>query len=105
VLAPQLLWVPAVRRNLLALFVISILALTGMWLERFVIIVGSLQRDFLPSNWVEYQPTRIEVSILIGSVGLFFVCFLLFCRWLPVVSISESRAARAACGGPQGGAP
>jgi len=105
VLIPQLLWLSAVRRNLPALFVISILALAGMWLERFVIIVGSLQRDFLPSNWVEYQPTRIEVAILIGSAGLFFVCFLLFCRWLPVVSISESRAVHAACGGQQGATP
>ena len=70
----------------------ALLALAGMWLERFLIIVGSLQRDFLPSSWVEYLPTRVEVATLVGSFGLFLVCFLLFCRWLPVVSIAESRA-------------
>jgi molybdopterin-containing oxidoreductase family membrane subunit len=92
VLVPQLLWSATVRRNLLLVFTIALLALAGMWLERFLIIVGSLQRDFLPSSWVDYLPTRVEVATLVGSVGLFLVCFLLFCRWLPVVSIAESRA-------------
>ncbi len=92
VFVPQMLWSSAVRRNLAAVFAISVAALTGMWLERFVIIVGSLQRDFLPSSWVGYLPTRVEVATLVGSVGLFLVLFLLFCRWLPVVSISETRA-------------
>jgi molybdopterin-containing oxidoreductase family membrane subunit len=92
VLVPQLLWSGRVRRNLPLVFAIALLALAGMWLERFLIIVGSLQRDFLPSSWVDYLPTRIEVATLLGSVGLFLVCFLLFCRWLPVVSIAESRA-------------
>jgi molybdopterin-containing oxidoreductase family membrane subunit len=96
VLVPQLLWSANVRRNLPAVLAIAVLALTGMWLERFVIIVGSLQRDFLPSSWVEYLPTGIEIATLVGSFGLFFVCFLLFCRLLPVVSMSESRAARCA---------
>jgi molybdopterin-containing oxidoreductase family membrane subunit len=67
-----------------------------MWLERFVIIVGSLQRDFLPSSWVEYLPTGIEIATLVGSFGLFFACFLLFCRLVPVVSMSETRTARCA---------
>lgn len=92
VLVPQLLWSRTVRRNLPLVFSIALLALAGMWLERFLIIVGSLQRDFLPSSWVDYLPTRVEVATLVGSVGLFLVCFLLFCRWLPVVSIVESRA-------------
>jgi molybdopterin-containing oxidoreductase family membrane subunit len=92
VLVPQLLWSGTVRRNLPLVFAIALLALAGMWLERFLIIVGSLQRDFLPSSWVDYLPTRIEVATLVGSFGLFLACFLLFCRWLPVVSIAESRA-------------
>jgi Ni/Fe-hydrogenase subunit HybB-like protein len=91
-LVPQCLWSRRVRRNLGAVFTISIAALLGMWLERFVIIVGSLQRDVLPSSWAEYLPTRLEIATLIGSFGLFFVCFLLFCRLLPVVSMSETRA-------------
>ncbi|MCM2310447.1 MAG: polysulfide reductase NrfD [Steroidobacteraceae bacterium] len=100
VLVPQLLWSSAVRRNLAVVFAISVAALAGMWLERFVIIVGSLQRDFLPSNWVGYLPTRIEVATLVGSVGLFLTLFLLFCRWLPVVSISETRALAARSANP-----
>jgi len=100
VLVPQLLWSSAVRRSMAAVLAISIAALTGMWLERFVIIVGSLQRDFLPSSWVEYLPTSVEVATLVGSVGLFLVLFLLFCRWLPVVSISETRALAARSANP-----
>jgi molybdopterin-containing oxidoreductase family membrane subunit len=92
VLVPQLLWSRTVRRNLPLVFAIALLALAGMWLERFLIIVGSLQRDFLPSSWVDYLPTRVEVATLVGSFGLFLVFFLLFCRGLPVVSIAESRA-------------
>ena len=94
VAVPQLLWLPAVRRATPAVFMIAIVALVGMWLERFVIIVSSLERDFLPSSWVDYQPTLIEVATLVGSFGLFISCFLLFCRYLPVVSISESPAMR-----------
>jgi hypothetical protein len=60
-----------------------------MWFERFVIIVTSLHRDFLPSAWSSYAPTVIEVMTLIGSFGLFFTCFLLFCRFVPVIAISE----------------
>ncbi|MCL4855515.1 MAG: hydrogenase, partial [Bryobacteraceae bacterium] len=61
----------------------------GMWFERFVIIVTSLHRDYLPSNWTGYRPTVIEVATLLGSFGLFFTCFLLFCRLLPVIAIGE----------------
>lgn len=90
VLGPQLLWASAVRRSPPTIFIIATLALAGMWLERFVIIVASLERDFLPSSWVEYLPTRVEVATLVGSFGLFFVCFLVFCRLLPVVSMNEN---------------
>jgi len=61
-------------------------------MERFVIIVGSLERDFLPSNWSTYRPTSIEIATLLGSFGLFFTCFLVFCRLLPVIAMSEVKA-------------
>jgi molybdopterin-containing oxidoreductase family membrane subunit len=89
VLIPQLLWFPKVRSRMLAVFVISILINIGMWMERFVIIVGSLERDFLPSSWSGYAPTLVEVATLLGSFGLFFTCFLLFCRLLPFIAMAE----------------
>jgi molybdopterin-containing oxidoreductase family membrane subunit len=89
VIIPQFLWFAAVRRNLVVVFVISLCINVGMWFERFVIIVGSLERDFLPSTWSEYVPTAVEVATLLGSFGLFFTCFLLFCRFLPVIAMAE----------------
>jgi len=92
VVAPQLLWSRRIRGNVPALFVLSILVNVGMWLERFVIIVTSLHRSYLPSSWVMYRPTMIEVGTLIGSFGLFFTCFLLFIRLLPMIAIWEVKA-------------
>ena len=89
VLIPQLLWSKRVRSRLGIVFAISILINVGMWFERFVIIAGSLQRDYLPSNWSGYVPTSIELATLAGSFGLFFTCFLLFCRFLPVIAMGE----------------
>ena len=89
VLAPQFLWVKAVRRNFAAVFCIAIVINIGMWFERFVIIVSSLHRDFLPSSWTHYIPTTIEIATLVGSFGLFFTCFLLFCRVAPVIAMAE----------------
>ena len=89
VLLPQLLWFRRVRRSVPAVFVISILVNIGMWFERFIIIVTSLQRDFLPSNWFGYAPTRVEIATLVGTFGLFFTLFLLFCRFLPVIAMAE----------------
>jgi molybdopterin-containing oxidoreductase family membrane subunit len=89
VLVPQLLWMTKVRRSVAALFGISILVNVGMWFERFVIIVTSLHRDFLPSSWATYAPTSIELATLAGTFGLFFTCFLLFCRFIPVIAIAE----------------
>jgi Ni/Fe-hydrogenase subunit HybB-like protein len=86
---PQLLWLRRVRGCVPALFVLSILVNVGMWFERFVIIVTSLHRSYLPSSWVMYAPTVIEVATLVGSFGLFFTCFLLFIRFLPMVAIWE----------------
>ncbi|HWR14136.1 MAG TPA: NrfD/PsrC family molybdoenzyme membrane anchor subunit [Terriglobales bacterium] len=89
VIIPQLLWFPHIRTRVGAIFAISLFVNVGMWFERFVIIVTSLHRDFLPSNWSSYAPTRIEVATLLGSFGLFFTCFLLFCRFLPVIAVAE----------------
>ncbi|MCP5115546.1 MAG: polysulfide reductase NrfD, partial [bacterium] len=102
---PQLLWFRKVRSNLPLVFVISILINVGMWFERFVIIVTSLERDYLPSSWAGYAPTSIEVATLAGSFGLCFTCFLLFCRFVPVVAISEIKGVLSAGRQPREVAP
>jgi Ni/Fe-hydrogenase subunit HybB-like protein len=89
VLIPQLFWFPRVRKQLLLVFAISVFVNLGMWFERFVIIVTALERDFLPSSWTDYAPTTIELATLAGSFGLFFTCFLVFCRFLPAIAIAE----------------
>jgi molybdopterin-containing oxidoreductase family membrane subunit len=89
VLLPQLLWLRRFRANLLAVWVLSIFINVGMWFERFVIITTSLERDYLPSSWADYVPTSIELATLAGSFGLFFTCFLLFCRVLPMIAMAE----------------
>ena len=89
VVFPQLYWFRRVRRSLPAVFVLSIIVNIGMWFERFVIIVTSLHRDFLPSSWANYKPTLIEIMTFAGSFGLFFTLFLLFCRFLPMIAMAE----------------
>jgi Ni/Fe-hydrogenase subunit HybB-like protein len=89
VLIPQLFWLQRVRTSLPVVFVICVLVNLGMWFERFIIIVTSLERDFLPSSWADYAPTSIELATLAGSFGLFFTCFLVFCRFLPAIAIAE----------------
>jgi Ni/Fe-hydrogenase subunit HybB-like protein len=89
--APQILWFRRIRRNQGWLFGISILVLIGMWFERFLIIINSLHRDYLPSSWGMFQPTFWDFATFFGSIGLFLVLFLLFIRLLPMISISEMR--------------
>jgi len=89
VLSPQVLWFKRARSNMLVVFVVTIFINIGMWFERFVIIVTSLHRDYLPANWAGYAPTWIEIATLIGSFGLFLTLFLLFCRFIPVIAIAE----------------
>ena len=89
VLSPQLLWIKKLRRNLIFTFILSIFINIGMWFERFVIIVTSLHRDYLPSSWTMYAPTWVEVGLFIGTLGVFFSLFLLFVRVFPVIAISE----------------
>jgi len=91
VLAPQIIWFKRFRKNLLVLFLLSIVVSIGMWLERFVIIVTSLHRDFLPSSWGMYSPTGWDFSMFLGTIGLFFALLFLFIRFLPIISIFEMR--------------
>jgi Ni/Fe-hydrogenase subunit HybB-like protein len=88
---PQLLWWKKIRTNVIWLFVIAVDILVGMWLERYVIIVVSLSRDFLPSSWALYWPTIWDVATYVGTIGLFFFLFFLFIRSLPMISIFEVR--------------
>src|SRR5690606_34345827 len=89
VISPQFFWIRRLRRSPWFLFVMSIFVNIGMWFERFVIVVTSLHRDFLPSSWAYYRPTLIDILTLAGSFGLFMTLFLLFARYLPVLAISE----------------
>jgi molybdopterin-containing oxidoreductase family membrane subunit len=90
-LAAQVLWWSKIRRNVLALFIVALIVQTGMWLERFVIVVTSLHRDFLPSSWGMYYPTKWDWTVYLGTIGLFFTLFFLFIRYLPMISIFELR--------------
>jgi Ni/Fe-hydrogenase subunit HybB-like protein len=92
VITPQLLWWKKARTSVAILFVLSIMVNIGMWFERFVIIVVSLHRAFLPSGWGMFYPTRVDVGILVGSFGLFFTLFLLFIRFLPMIAMWEIKS-------------
>ncbi|MCU4163187.1 NrfD/PsrC family molybdoenzyme membrane anchor subunit [Carboxylicivirga caseinilyticus] len=92
VITPQLFWIKKIRRSFVATFIISIFVNIGMWFERFVIIVTSLHRDFLPSSWSMYSPTWVEVGIYLGTFGLFFTLFFLFIRFFPVIAIAEVKS-------------
>jgi Ni/Fe-hydrogenase subunit HybB-like protein len=94
VVSPQLFWSRRLRTNTTALFFASVGILVGMWMERFIIIVTSLNRDFLTSSWHIYVPTWVDWGILAGSLGLFGFLFLLFVRFVPFVAISEVKSLR-----------
>ncbi len=89
VLVPQIFWFKKFRRNIVLMFVISIFVNIGMWFERYVIVVTSLSRDFLPSNWGIFDMSFFDFAVLIGSFGMFFTLFLLYIRTLPAISIAE----------------
>jgi molybdopterin-containing oxidoreductase family membrane subunit len=91
ILAPQLLWFGGVRQNVYALFALSLVINLGMWLERFIIVIVSLHRDYLPSAWDVYVPTFWDWSTFLGTIGLFVALMFLFIRFLPVISIFEMR--------------
>ncbi len=92
VVSPQLFWFKKFRTTPWLMVVVCVFVNIGMWFERFVITVTSLSRDFLPSSWGYYSPTAIDVLMFVGSFGLFFTLFLLFCRYLPMVAMSEVKA-------------
>ena len=89
IVVPQILWTKKARTTTWILFVVSIVVNVGMWLERFIIVVTSLHRDFLPSSWGMYYPTFWDLATFFGTIGLFLTLFLLFIRVLPMISISE----------------
>jgi hypothetical protein len=89
VISPQIFWFKKARTSIPILFTLSIIINIGMWFERFVIIVTSLHRDFLPSSWGYFSPTIWDISCLLGSFGLFFTMFCLFVRFLPMVATAE----------------
>ena len=89
VLTPQLYWITKIRTSFVATFVISIFINIGMWFERFVIIVTSLHRDYLPSAWTMFSPTFIDIGIFLGTLGFFFTLFLLYSRIFPVIAQAE----------------
>ena len=88
-IVPQFFWFKKVRQNLLVVFILSILVNVGMWFERFVIVVVGLYREFLPANWAYFKPTWVDICTFLGTFGLFFTCFLLFMRFLPMIAVSE----------------
>ncbi len=92
VLAPQLFWFRWFRTTPFAMFLISLLVNVGMWFERFVIVVTSLHRDYLPSSWKMFYPTWVDIALLIGGFGLFSTAFLMFLRFVPMVAVSEVKA-------------
>ncbi|MDG1855800.1 MAG: polysulfide reductase NrfD [Verrucomicrobiota bacterium] len=89
VITPQFFWFKKLRTNVVVVWVLSIFVNIGMWFERFVIVVTSLHRYYLPANWGYYSPTKVDVLTFIGTFGLFMVLFLLFIRFLPLIAISE----------------
>jgi Ni/Fe-hydrogenase subunit HybB-like protein len=89
VFSPQLMWSKKLRTNLIFTFFISIVVNIGMWFERFVIIVTSLHRDYLPSSWSMFSPTFVDIGIFLGTIGFFFVLFLLYTRSFPVIAQAE----------------
>jgi molybdopterin-containing oxidoreductase family membrane subunit len=92
VISPQFFWFKACRRNIPLMFTLSIFVNIGMWFERFVIVVTSLATDFVPSSWKYFRLTPWDYGVLLGSFGMFFTMFLLFCRFLPTISIAEVKA-------------
>ncbi|NDE15231.1 hydrogenase, partial [bacterium] len=86
---PLAWWSKRIRNNIAVSFVIAVLVNVGMWFERYNIIVSSLAEDFLPGSWGHFEPGLWEIVITTGSFGLFFVFFLLFCKFFPIISLSE----------------
>ncbi len=104
VVVPQLLWFKKIRRSALLMYPIVMLVNVGMWFERYVIIVTSLHRDYLPSSWGYFTPTWVDIGLFVGSFGLFFSLLLLFVRFLPAIATSEYKVVMPGAQPPHGGA-
>ena len=90
VLSPQIFWFRKLRRNITVTFFMSVIVNIGMWFERFVIIVTSIYRDYVPSSWsTYYSPSIWEVGFYLGTFGLFFTCYFLFSKFFPVIALAE----------------
>ncbi|WP_297762725.1 NrfD/PsrC family molybdoenzyme membrane anchor subunit [uncultured Muriicola sp.] len=98
VVSPQIMWFKKIRTSIVVSFIISIVVNVGMWFERFVIIVTSLHRDYLPSSWTMFSPTFVDIGIFIGTIGFFFVLFLLYSRTFPVIAQAEVKSILKASG-------
>ncbi|AFL86278.1 polysulfide reductase [Belliella baltica DSM 15883] len=92
VISPQLFWIKKIRTSIVATFALSIVVNIGMWFERFVIIVTSLHRDYLPSSWAMFYPTISDVGVYLLTFGLFFTLFLLFAKFFPVINMAEVKS-------------
>lgn len=92
VVSPQVFWIKKIRTSIVATFILSIIVNIGMWFERFVIIVTSLHRDYLPSSWAMFYPTRHDVGMYLFSFGFFFTAYLLFSKFFPVINIAEVKS-------------
>jgi Ni/Fe-hydrogenase subunit HybB-like protein len=92
VVSPQVFWFKKLRTNLAFTFFMSIIVNIGMWFERFVIIVTSLHRDYLPSSWNMFHPTWVDVGVFLGTIGIFFTLYLLFARFFPVLALNEVKS-------------
>jgi molybdopterin-containing oxidoreductase family membrane subunit len=92
VITPQFFWFRKLRTSLVASFILSIFVNIGMWFERFVIIVTSLHRDYIPANWTWFHPTWVDIGVFVGTIGLFFTLFLLFTRFFPVLALNELKS-------------
>jgi Ni/Fe-hydrogenase subunit HybB-like protein len=92
VVSPQVFWIKKIRRSIVATFILSIIVNIGMWFERFVIVVTSLHRDYLPSSWAMFYPTKHDVGMYLFSFGFFFTAYLLFSKFFPVINIAEVKS-------------
>jgi len=97
VISPQLFWFKKLRTNLVATFVISIIVNIGMWFERFVIIVTSIHRDYLPSSWTMFHPTMYDIGQYLFTFGIFFTAFFLFAKFFPVINMAEVKSILKVC--------
>ena len=92
VVSPQVFWIKKIRTSIVATFILSIIVNIGMWFERFVIVVTSLHRDYIPSSWAMFYPTKHDVGMYLFSFGFFFTAYLLFSKFFPVINIAEVKS-------------